>query len=156
MKNTTTTALSLPTAVQPKPTKTEIIEAMVQRAKARVTTLNAEREKKREALRPKIEAAAKKAMKNFSAKVSIYTYSPQSDNRKNHCDISIFNVTSPELDKLLDEYSKIRGMICFDEKETRAEIRRGLNGMHKPDPSRLLANPETVKAIDTTLDAMGI
>jgi len=157
MKNTTTTALSLPTAVQPKPTKTEIIEAMVQRAKQRIAMTNEEREKMRESLIPKIEAAARKAVKSFvaSSRVNIYTYSKR-DPRKNHCDVVTQNVTSPELEKLLEAYEKVSSNIYFDEKETRAAIRRELNGMHKPDPTRLLANVETVRAIDTTLDAMGI
>jgi len=150
-----TTALSLPSAVQPKPTRTEIVEAMVQRAKSRTESENEARAKKRESLLPKIEAAAKKAMKNFSVSVNIYTYS-KTDMRKNHCDARVSNITSPEMEKLLDEYHKVGHLIRFDEKETRATIRRGLSGAHNPDPARLLANPSAVEAIDKTLEAWGI
>jgi hypothetical protein len=153
MKNTTTTALSLPTAVQPKPTKTEIIEAMVQRAKARQFAINEEARKERDKLRPKIEKLVIKAMKAMKPEISIYSRS-----EKPHCDVRFNCISSPELVALLQEYAKHDKKIeYFHEKETRQAIREGM-AKKKPviDPSRLLANPETVKAIDTTLDAMGI
>jgi hypothetical protein len=151
MKNTTTT-LALPTVVQPKPTKAEIIEAMVQRARARQIAVNEEASKKRDALKPKIEKAVLKLIKGMKPHVAIYAKS-----REPHCEARYGVIKSPELDELLAQYASFDNAIeCFDEKEVRTAIRRELNGEHKPDPSRLLANPETVKAIDTTLDAMGI
>lgn len=154
MKANTTTALALPgtQAIVPKPTKTEIIDAMVARAKVKHDEENARREKLREGVKKKIEAAALKAAKSIKPTVSVYVYSHGSGN---HCDVKITNVTNPELEKLFAEY-QATARLHWDEKEVRTAIRQELSGVGKQSPTRLLDNPEAVKAIDAKLAEWGI
>jgi hypothetical protein len=153
MKNTTTTALSIPTAsIQPKPTKTEIVEAMLARAKAKNDAENERRKAKREALGKKIEALATKLAKSMTPRVSIYAYD---DAARSHCDLIFSNVKSPELDALIVEYHGYF-RLRLDEKAARDAIRRELAGATKPSATRLLDNPEAVKAIDAMLEQWGI
>lgn len=153
MKANTTTALALPgtQAIVPKPTKTEIIDAMVARAKVRHDEENARRKKLREAVQKKIEAAALKASKGMKPTVSIYVY----DSGGSHCDVKVSNITTPELQKLFAEY-RATARILWDEKEVRNAIKAELAGTGKQSPTRLLDNPEAVKAIDAKLAEWGI
>lgn len=153
MKANTTTALALPgtQAIVPKPTKTEIIEAMVARAKVKHDEENARREKLREGVKKKIEAAALKAAKSIKPRVSIYCYAAGGS----HCDVKVTNLTNPELEKLFAEY-QTTALLCWDEKEVRNAIKAELAGTGKQSPTRLLDNPEAVKAIDAKLAEWGI
>lgn len=149
---TKTTALSIPTAnLQPKPTKTELVEAMLVRAKVKHDAENVQRKAKRDALGKKIEALATKLAKQKKPQVCIYTYA---DNSRSHCDVRVQNVKSPELDLLFAEYTK-NSTLCWDEKEVRAEIRQALTGLAKPSATRLLDNPEAVRAMDAMLEQWG-
>jgi hypothetical protein len=149
----TTTALSIQTAtIQPKPTKTEILDAMLIRAKAKHEAENARREAKRETLHKKIEALAIKLAKGKTPHVSFY---PSSKAERCHCDVRVNNVQSTDLTELLLEYDQNSGSY-WDERETRAAIRRELSGIKKPTPTRLLENPEMVKSIDAMLEQWGI
>lgn len=151
MKNTNTAIATLApvSAVQPKPTKTEILNAMVARAKVKYDEENIRRATAREALEKKIEALAIKAMKNFAPTVYIYSHTkPESC----HCDIRVSRVKSPELDALLLNHQEL-SRLHWDEKETRDAIRQQLSGR---TDSRLLENPEAVKAIDAMLEQWGI
>lgn len=155
MKANTTTALAL-TGSQtliPKPTKTEIIEAMVARAKVKHDAENSRRSKLREALRKKIEAAAVKAVKAKTPYVAIYCGS--SDPERRHCDVRFDRVTSLDLAILFDRYNEV-AQIQWDEKDVRKSIRQELSGVGKLSSTRLLDNPEAVKAIDSKLAEWGI
>jgi hypothetical protein len=152
VKKNTTTALSIPTAaIQPKPTKTEIVEAMLVRAKLKHDAENERRKAKREALGKKIEALAIKVAKTLTPKVYIYAYADES---RSHCELRVDPIKSPELDALLAEYHE-NALIRWDEKATREAIRRELTGAAKPGPGRLLENPEAVQAIDAMLEQWG-
>lgn len=151
--NTNTTALSIPTAsIQPKPTKTEIIDAMLARARLKHNAENDRRKVKRDALAKKIEAVAIKVAKIKKPRVHIYAYG---DAASCHCDVRVDRVKSPELDALLVEYHE-NSMLRWDEKANREAIRRALTGAPKPGPARLLDNPEAVRAIDAMLEQWGI
>lgn len=152
--STTTSALSIPAVqgVQPKPTKTEIIEAMVARAKAKHDEESERRAKMRKAISAKIESLAIKLAKSKRPDVGIYVYSSA---ESSHCDVTVRRVKSPELDALFDQYRAVE-RICWDEKKARDAIRREINGAINRNPSRLLDNPEAVKAIDATLKQWGL
>lgn len=152
---TTTTALALPAAaqaMQPKPTKTEIVEAMLARAKVKHDAENERRKKLREAIEKKIKALALKEIKTMKPSFGIYTYN---DTQSSHCDVRFNRIKSAELDALYDQHKECSSLY-WDEKETRAAIRRELSGIQKPTPTRLLDNPETVKAIDAMLAQWGL
>lgn len=149
-KQTTTLALATKPNLIPKPTKSEIIEAMVKRAKAKLQADNAEAQKKREVIGAKIRKLAQKLAKSQKFVVNIHA------NAKNpHVDLYCYNVTSPEMDKLLAEFDACK-TVNIDEKALRNQIRDEINGATKPDPDRLLSDPNTVKAIDAQLVAWGI
>ena len=153
-KQATTTALTLTSvqAIVPKPTKNEILDAMVTRAKVAHDAENDRRKKLREAVQKKIETAALKASKGMKSTVSIYVYSHRTGS---HCDVKVSNVTTPELEGLFAEY-QASARLVWDEKEVRAAIRNELAGVGKQSPTRLLENPEAVAAIDAILKQWGI
>lgn len=150
MSKTTALALANKPNLTPKPTKSEIIEAMVKRAKIKLTADNEAASKKRELVKEKIKKLAQKL-----AKSQVFAFSIYADCKKPHVDLYASEVTSPEMDKLLAEYAACK-TFCIDEKELRNQIRAELNGATKPDPERLLNDPSTVKAIDAQLAAWGI
>lgn len=152
MNNTTAITVTGTQKFIPKPTKTEIIEAMVVRAKVKHDEENLVRKKNRELLRKKIEKEAIKEFKKQPPNVSIYTYS---DKNRNHCNVRFENVVNPEIIKLCSEFEEYR-QIFWDEKEVRKSIRQELSGIGKKSPTRLLEDPETVKAIDAKLSEWGI
>ena len=152
MKNNNTTLIMPTTTMQPKPTKTEIVEAMLTRAKLKHDAENERRKKLREVLRKKIETLALKLAKGMTPEVSVYAYS---NSESSHCDVRINRVKSPELDALMSQYKDLE-LIYWDEKEMRNTIKRELSGIQKPSPTRLLDNPATVKAMDAMLEQWGL
>lgn len=149
MKNTTLALATKPNLI-PKPTKGEIIEAMVKRAVSKIEAENAVNTKKRETLRVKIDKLAHKLAKSQKFEVYVYT-----ECTRPHVDLKCTGVTSPEMDKLLAEYKSFK-ITRIDEKTLREQIRNEINGATKPDPDRLLKDPSTVSAIDAQLAAWGI
>lgn len=153
--NNTNTALALPgtQTLVPKPTKTEIIEAMVARAKVKHDAENDRREKLREKLEKKITAMAIKTVKGKKPRVSIYAH--HSDKDRHHCDVHFDAVRSPELTPLFDGYNEV-SHIHWNEKSVRDSIRQQLSGFGKPSPTRLLDDPAAVSAIDAKLAEWGL
>lgn len=145
MKNTTTLSLST-TKIQPKPTKTEIIDAMVARAVINLKQKNEENSKKRDTVIAKIEKAALKMVKSIKFEVVMGT---------NSVNLYSYRVTSPEIESLLKEAEKYRH-IRIDEKQLKNDIRNQINATVSPSPDRLLKNPDTVKSIDAQLKTWGI
>ena len=152
--STPNTSLALPITqkMQPKPTKTEILNAMVARAKVAHDAENERRRAARAKLETKINSLAVKAARGKKASVQIWTYS---DKEKGHVDVSFCSIQTPELQDLLAQYRELTP-VRWDEKETRAAINAQLTGITKVSPSRLLEDPEAVKAIDQMLSAWGI
>lgn len=138
-------------SIQPKPTKAEILEAMIARAKVKHDAENERRQKLRESLGNKITALAVKATKSRKPSVLIYTYQ---NAENNHCDVQFRRVKTPELVPLLEEYNNASSL-HWDEAQTRKSIRQALTGRTSGSPSRLLENPEAVKAIDALLEQWG-
>jgi hypothetical protein len=150
MSKTTALAIANKQNLTPKPTKSEIIEAMVKRAVVKIKAENDANSKKRDVIIAKIKKSARKLAKSIQFEVNIY-----GNSRTPHVNMYSGDVTSPELDKLLAEYNACKHQV-IDEKELRNQIRSELNGAMKPDPDRLLNDPSTVKAIDAQLAAWGI
>ena len=146
MKTTTTLALATKSNLSPKPTKTEIIDAMVKRAIENTKLQNEANSKKREAIVSKIEKASIKMVKSIKFDVSVGS---------NYVNIYSYRVTSPEIELLIKELDKHQH-IRIDEKMLKTEIRNQINATVSPQPDRLLKNPDTVKAIDAQLKAWGI
>lgn len=158
MSKTNTTALALPSTatITPKPTKTEIIEAMVERARSKAKEENDRRAALREKLMVKIKKEALKAIKGMTPAVDQYSHYSDPDAR--HCKVSYLNIKTPALKELLNEYYEIGGRIYFDESQTRRAIRAEL--AVKKDVSagvqRLLACPEIVKSFDAAIEKLSI
>jgi len=150
MSKTTALAIANKPNLTPKPTKGEIIEAMVKRAVVKIKAENDANSKKRDIVEAKIKKAARKLAKSCQFQVYIYANA-----RVPHVCMHSGDVTTPELDKLLAEYNACKQQ-SIDEKELRNQTRAELNGAMKPDPDRLLNDPSTVKAIDAQLAAWGI
>jgi hypothetical protein len=146
MKNTTTSLSISTTKIQPKPTKTEIIDAMVTRAVVNIKLQNEENKKKRESIVSKIEKCALKMIKSIKFDVSI---------NSNHVNLYSYRVTSPEIESLIKDLDKYRH-VRVDEKQLKIDIRNQINATVNPSPDRLLKNPDTVKAIDEQLKSWGI
>jgi hypothetical protein len=143
---TTTLALATKTNLSPKPTKTEIIDAMVKRAVVNIKLQNEANSKKHELIMAKIEKAAMKIVKSIKFDVSVSS---------NYVTLYSYRVTNPEIESLLKELDKYRH-VRIDEKQLKVEIRNQINATTSPQPDRLLKNPDTVKAIDAQLKTWGI
>ena len=146
MSTTTTLALATKSNLSPKPTKTEIIDAMVKRAMENTKLQNEANSKKRELIVAKIQKAALKMVKSVKFNVTVGS---------SYVNIYSCRVTSPEIDALIKELDKYQH-IRIDEKQLKIEIRNQINAAVSPQPDRLLKNPDTVKAIDAQLKAWGI
>ena len=158
MSKSNTTALALPSTatITPKPTKTEIIEAMVERARIKTKEENDRRAALREKLMVKIKKEALKAIKGMTPVVDQYSHHIDPDRR--YCTVTYTPIKTPELSSLLNEYHEIGGRIHFDVAETRKAIRAELTT--KRDVSAgvqlLLANPEIVKSLDAAIEKISI
>ena len=144
----TTTALAIPqfSKVSPKPTKTEILEALVQRAKVKHDLEEETRKIKADALLRKIERTARDlAKKEKDVNEIDYVYYSEKKVR-----FTIW-VKSPELSSLIEAHSKIKHGSTFDYQSTKRLLREKLAGA--PERCRLLDSPEAVKALDHMLES---
>lgn len=140
----TETSLSLQTAsIQPKPTKTEIIEAMVCRSEV----LNREENKRREALRSDLEAKVIELAKQEFTKKNASLKPTFEVNDWKQTVVVRYVVKNPAIKKLIEEIDK-NGKVYWNESSVRKSIREKLSGVKK---NRLLDDPQTVNAIDTLL-----
>lgn len=141
-----TTILALP-KVLPKPTKTEILNALVERARVKFQTENERREKRQSEIAEKILRLAAKELASKKPKPSehnFYSYRAEAT-----CELS-FSITTPEISKLVKEHDAIKSLY-WDEVSVKRNIRNGMLGIDPAAPNRLLENPQTVKALDAIL-----
>ena len=143
-KENNTTALALP-SVQPKPTRKEVIDALVARAKVKHDAENERRQAMREQLEGKIKSAA---LKDFKSKAFKGTPSVYIQFHNNTVEIQ-YLVKSDTVTQLIAQYEKNR-RVDWNENIVRQEIRDALDGR-----SPLLDNPEAVKAMDALLESWG-
>jgi hypothetical protein len=145
-KTTTTLALATMPEIKPKPTKTEVLNAFVARAKVKHDAENERRAKIAEGIDEQIRAIA---LKEATDKFKVGDYDLYVGYSEIRITMEISN--SPEIKRLRKEREKVR-LFHWDEKKVRAEISDELTGRAS---ARLLSDSETVKAIDTALDSWG-
>lgn len=151
-KKTTSTALTIPQTITPKPTKNDIINAMVERARVK----HAEEFQKMNAAKVAAEEKIKTlAMQEFASnppkpKITICGWSGS-----RRVDVE-FQVRSPELTKLIATYDGMPTMRGFDEVAVRRQIRDGMGSVKGAAVQALLANPEAVTALDASLAHIGM
>lgn len=146
-KQPITTTLSIPTkitATQPKPTRAQIIEALLDRARTAHEAKEEEKEKQREAL---IEQAT--AIELAAARKIVLTADMIDLNTGWRSDYeSTVRLTIPSSAKVQALKAKILKLSSnhFDRDATKKLI---VAGMKAPNP--LLGNPDTAKALDALL-----
>lgn len=129
----------------PKPTKTEIINAMVERARVKHELDEKSRRIQADALKGKIIKLADKLRKTAAFREpSINSYSSNP-----HVEYEV-RVSSPELTELMKQWDEVRRGRAFDPKQAKEAIRAKLN--NEPARVNLLNDPEAVKAIDAKLE----
>lgn len=150
-RNTTALALPVMPAVHPKPTKTEVVEAMLVRARFKHDEENERRKVEREKIEKKLDALALKTLKKGGFAPSVYYYPAGRHGLESHVDMKFSHVTSPELVVLIDKLGEL-GRLQWNEREVKESIKYGLAGMEKPASKRILEDAQAVKAIDALLD----
>lgn len=144
--------LSEDAKLHPKPTKREIIKAMVQRARDKWQKECEELEKKRDAVMGRIHAASIQLISEgkFSSLQVGRPHSHKSDSII-HCDM---DVTSPQIASLIKEFRALSDKWPrFDEQKFKQAIELSMSGGDRV--ARILANPEMVTALDAMLEEVG-
>lgn len=131
--------------IVPKPTKTEIINAMVERARVKHELDEKARQMQADALKSKILTTARKLMKTAKADDGDIRYWNNSQRV-----VFTTQVSSPELIEMIKQHEKICCRFSFDPKRAKEAIRAKLN--NEPSRVNLLSDPEAVKAIDAKLE----
>jgi hypothetical protein len=139
-----TTALAIPKKIathQPKPTKTQLVEALLVRAEAAHERLEEARRIKRDAIEAQIKAEAEKTfhaacIKDFDFGMSMWHKS---------CSFTL-NVESPKIKQLCESMRK-HDYCHFDRDATKKKI---VEQLKTPNP--LLGDDDTTKALDQLLE----
>lgn len=145
----TTTAVAIPqfSKVSPKPTKTEILEALVQRAKVKHDLEEESRKIKAKSAYDRIIKISGELLKKDAYKAYVYTVSTGGQ----YVQYKI-EAKSPELTKAIIEYGKVQYGSSFDYQATKRLLREKLAGA--PERCRLLDSPEAVQALDHMLETL--
>lgn len=127
----TTTALTIPpqtsVAVQPKPTKAEVIDALteikIQQLEAEAKAASAKREKLKGLLTKQLRSLAHKAgTKNAEVDIG---WSNGDSFRRQEVTINVCDILTPEIKANIKEYEALRGCTCTPERRViRASIAR--------------------------------
>jgi hypothetical protein len=141
-----TTTLTIPnkiTATQPKPTKAQLVEALISRARIAHDKVNEARGIKRDAIEAQVKAEAEKhfrasSMKDFDFNINLW---------HGRCSFTL-SVENPKLKKLTEAMRK-HDYLHFDRDATKKKI---VESLAAPNP--LLGNPDTAKALDTLLHSI--
>jgi multidrug efflux pump subunit AcrA (membrane-fusion protein) len=146
---TTSSAIALPSTIQPPPRKEDIINAMVERARVK----HAEEEQRLEAIRnaaqSKLDAAVKKNLDEHPENFAICYRS-----NYHHPEVHFEMVAvPPNITKLKVELSACQRVRSFDEAAVKRQIREGMN-VAGDRVKALLANPDAVKKLDAALKAI--
>jgi hypothetical protein len=158
MTNQIVLANPIANAVQPKPTKTEIVKALVQLRLQQIRKELDEHNAKEKALRKLIDTKARRFVLRHSSKAKCSVmirsyYSPP----KVEVEFTICSLSSPELSDLLKQYDTLnKSRPVFDEKTVKHEIMVGLE-MVSPQGDRveaLLKSPASRKALESMLEVI--
>lgn len=146
-------------AVQPKPTKNEIIAAMAairyQELQEERKRIEAEREKKGIELRGKLEKFVQRNMKSMTPRINLGSLS---GDRLYYVEAEYkLDNLPPELDKELRAYHKLTKPPIPDMAEVKKEIREALGDLVGMEArvQALVNNPATKKALSSMLEELG-
>ena len=139
-----TTALAIPKKIathQPKPTKSQLVEALVSRARVAHDKANEVRGVKRDAIEAQVREEADKlfhaaSLKDFDFSMNLWHGS---------CAFSL-NIESPKIKKLIEAMSK-HDYVHFDRDATKKKI---VESLATPNP--LIGDEDTAKALDQLLE----
>lgn len=149
-KLVTTTALeTIPDNHIPKPSKQEVINALVERARQRHTKENEARTSKRDGVWKLILAeAAKQATSKSGTKVTnVY------DRHDGSVDVKVTVEPNEKLRALLVQYDNMERPEYWNEKAVRKEI---MDEINVTSGKRLLADAAMVKSMDEVLTKIGL
>lgn len=145
---TTSSAIALPTTIQPPPRKEDIINAIVERARVKHDEEGQKLEKLRKEAVNKFNAAVleelRKNPSNFTVQVCNY-HRPEVQYT-----MEIVPVAITKLKEAIRQVPSIRG---FDAVAVKRQIREGMNSA-SDRVKALLANPDVVKKLDAALNAI--
>lgn len=139
------TTLTIPTKIQntaPKPTKSQLMEALLSRARAAHWNAEAIKNTKRDALEAEAEAIVRAGIKNVKPEDWSIDLRTAWGERPAHVSA---NFKSAKVESIQAKIRKLRSS-CFDENATKAKIREGLKA-----PNPLLGNDDIVKSLDQLL-----
>lgn len=139
-----TTALAIPKKIsthQPKPTKSQLVEALVSRARVAHCKANEDRGVKRDAIVTEIRAEADRflnaaSIKDFDFKMNLWG---------GDCTFSL-SVKLPKIKKLMENMRKL-DYVHFDRDATKKKI---VESLATPNP--LIGDDDTAKALDQLLE----
>jgi hypothetical protein len=129
-------------ATQPKPTKSQLLEALLERARVAHQEAEAEKQVQRERLEAEGIALVLQEFKKAKPTAEDVTFCQMWGDH----DASIkLEFTSPKIKSLQNRIKKLN-RTSFNEEDTKKLIREKLKA-----PNPLLGNPDTAKALDTLL-----
>jgi hypothetical protein len=144
----TSTAIVLP-ATQPKPRKEDVLNALVERAREQHSKEAATMEEARQTALTACETEARKVLDAEISKLAPSFDLPWKHSTSKRVAIT-FRVSSPRLNKLVQDYNALPSMRNFDPVAVKKTLRERL----APSSERvdaLLKNPDAVKALDAML-----
>lgn len=141
------TELSIPQAVQPKPTKKQILDALIKRAHALHEEKEAAKLVKHKQVIELIEEEAKKIAAKQIPEIFIYSYRGGGS----HCDARINNIKSAKLERLLQQHHETKEK-HFDYNQVKAELQRKLDTTNHV-VQQLLTNQTFIQAADQLIES---
>jgi hypothetical protein len=139
-----TTTLAIPKKIathQPKPTKTQLVEALISRARVAHDKANEARGVKRDAIEAQIKAEALKTFRSADAEAFDFSMNMW----QKTCSFTL-DIKSPQITQLLEKMRKF-DYVHFDRDATKKKI---IESLATPNP--LLADENTAKALDQLLE----
>ena len=148
-----TEQLAIPASINPKPRKSDIIKALVERARQRHVNMVADKQKKVKLAKAQLEEALLVELKNHSANFDIsfssHGYTPSVEYQ--------IKVIPPHIKALQKEVVKADTYIPpFNATQVRKEIEASLAGRSADPVKAMLANTDMVQKLDSILEQEGI
>ena len=141
------TELSIPQAVQPKPTKKQILDALIERAKFLHEEREASKLVKHQEVTKLIEEEALKIAAKQIPEIFIYSYRGIGS----HCDARINNIQSAKLERLFKQHEETKED-HFNYSEVKAQLQRKLDATASV-VQQLLTNQTFIQAADQLIES---
>lgn len=154
MNNQIVLANPIATAVKPKPTKKEVIDALVQLKIQELIANNKVVEDRQAKLKKKLDVAARRFVTRNQSKtrceVSVWEYGTC-----NRIEVEFkINDATPEIKKMADEFVALKKeRVYIDEKRVKRQIMEGMNLIQNSSDrvATLLSEPASRKALEAIL-----